>query len=98
MKVGTKLIIIGVVLAAATGVLMLVPAIATGPRLQSVFPGLLVLAFAAAGGWGGAAPTLKQKLRALLGASLGGLVIAGLYFVPAALVFVVAAVVSWRSK
>lgn len=88
-----KLTIVGGALGSGAGLFLLGRGAAASLTLEGVVPGLLTLAFAAIGGWGGFlfADNPKAALRAVLGAVVGGLIIAGWRFFPAALPLLFAA-------
>lgn len=88
-----KLTLVGGLLGSGTGIFLLGRGAAVGLSLEGVVPGLLTLAFAAIGCWGGFlfADNPRQALRAVLGSVVGGMIIAGWYFLPAALPLLAAA-------
>jgi len=98
MDTVNKLVVAGAVLGGTAGIFLLGQGLGTSPSLEAVVPGLLSLAFAGLGVWGGvrAAADSKKGLRALIGAAIGGLLAADILFIPAALALLVAAFLAWQ--
>lgn len=95
----SKTALLGASLGAAAGLLRLGQAAAGGLGFETALPGILAIVFALVGAWGAYMVKKSSRgLRPLLGGALGGLIAIDIWFLPAAVLFVVVAVWAWRSK
>lgn len=90
----------GAILGGAAGIFLLGQAAGGLMSLEEFVPGLLTVAFSVFAIWGCYLIPInpKRALRPLLGSLVGGLIIAGLLFLPAALALAGSAYLTWRVR